>query len=59
MVRPLFDKFLDSLIDHTDDQCVIETYNEISFNFVENKDNFVDEFTNNVVTVNDDVALDS
>ena len=57
MVIPLFDKFVDSLVDHTDDGCVVDTNNEISFNFVEIKDNFVDEFTNNVVTVNDDVAL--
>ena len=36
LVRPLFDKFVDSLVDHTDDQCVVDTNNEISFNFVAN-----------------------
>ena len=56
VVKPLKVKFVDRLVDHTDDLYVVGTNNKVS-NFADNKDNFDDEITNNIVTVNDDIGI--
>ena len=55
VARHLKDNFVDRLVDHTDDLCVVGTNDEISI-FVENNDNIVDEVTNNVVNIDYNVG---